>query len=351
MKQPERPAPQRAAPRAIPVSTPTAGPFADRPAVWLDWKDLTGEDIDAIPRERAVVLVTVSPLEVHGPHLPVVCDNLEAEALSHRSAEKLKALHPEIIFLHLPPIYVAADVLPHVGSLAFRPSTIERVLEDLGRSLCKQGFRRIWVSSFHGGPRHFVPIEIACDRVNRRYGGAMISVFGLLLNRLTGGSTSLDGVLGHVPGVVAADLAGDAHGGAVETSILLHLAPDRVKACWRDLPQRTVGIQLAERGIGPLEEPGRRPSLAGMISGFRHKIKYFHDETYAGNPAVADPAHGAAFVDILADHTAVALDEVLRRQRPLRACHSPLFRIRWLFSSELVGKVFERAVGYQSRVF
>lgn len=351
MQQPERSSPARSAPRAIPTSTPTAGPFADRPAIWLDWKDLTGEDIDAIPRERAVVLVTVSPLEVHGPHLPVVCDNLEAEALSHRSAEKLKALHPDLIFLHLPPIYVAADVLPHVGSLAFRPSTIERVLEDLGRSLCKQGFRRIWVSSFHGGPRHFVPIEIACDRVNRRYGGAMVSTFGLLLNKLTGGSTSLDGVLGHVPGVVAADLVGDAHGGAVETSILLHLAPDRVKEGWQRLPQRTVDIRLAERGLAPLEQAGQRPSLAGLLRGFRHKIKYFEAETYAGKPAVADAAQGAAFVDILAGHAAEALDEVLRGQRPLSDCRSPLWRIRWVFANELLGKVFERMVGFQSRVF
>jgi creatinine amidohydrolase len=333
------------------TATPTPGPFPDRPAVWLDWKDLTGADIDALPREHTVVLVSVSPLEVHGPHLPTICDNLEAEALSHCAAEKLKARHPELVFLHLPPIYTAADVLPHVGSIAFRSSTIRAVLEDLGRSLCKQGFARIWVSSFHGGPRHFVPIEMACAAVNARYGGAMVSTFGLLLNLLTGGSTSLDAVLGGVDGVVAEDLRGDAHGGAVETSILLHLAGERVREGWQTLPQRTVDIALRERGLAPIEAPGTRPSLGRLFRGFRHKIKYFEDETYAGKPSVASDDKGAAFVDILAEHAATALDEVLRGERALSACYSPLWKARWLFANERLGRAFERAVGYRNRVF
>lgn len=325
-------------------------PAADAPW-WLEWQHLCGADIDAVPRERAVVLVTVSPLEVHGPHLPTICDNLEAEALARRAAEKLHDAHPELIFLHLPPIYVAADVLPHVGSLAFRPSTIIRVLEDLGRTLCKQGFRRIWVSSFHGGPRHFVPIEIACDRVNRRWGGEMISTFGLLLNRLTGGSTSLDAILGGVEGVDPADLRGDAHGGAVETSLLLHLIGERVKDGWQSLPQRTVDIVLRERGVAPIEAAGKRPSLVGLFRGFRHKIKYFEEETYAGKPSVASADKGAAFLDILGGHAAEALAEVVRGERRPDACFSPLWKVRWLFANEPLGRAFERVVGYRNRIF
>lgn len=325
--------------------------FRQQRKVWHEWHEMTGAAIDALPRDRTVVLVTVSPLEVHGPHLPVICDNLEAEAISHEVAVKLLARDPSLIFVHLPPIYTAADVLPHPGSLAFRPSTIVRVVEDLGRSLCRQGFRRIWLSSFHGGPRHFVPIEIACDRVNRRYGGAMISTFGLLLHKLTGGSTSLDAVLGGVAGVNPADLVGDAHGGAVETSLLLHLVPELVGDGWQGLPRRTVDTRLAEAGLPPLETPGRRPSLLELLRGFRHKIKYFEQETYAGTPAVASAERGAAFLDILSSHAADALAEVLAGQRPLEQCRSPLWPLRWVFASETIGAAFERAVGYRNRVF
>ena len=43
----------------------------------LRWETLTKRRFDAIDRERAVVMVTCSPLEVHGPHLPLGADALE----------------------------------------------------------------------------------------------------------------------------------------------------------------------------------------------------------------------------------------------------------------------------------
>ena len=45
----------------------------------LRWEALTKKDFDAIDRSRAVVLLTCSPLEVHGPHLPLGADALEDE--------------------------------------------------------------------------------------------------------------------------------------------------------------------------------------------------------------------------------------------------------------------------------
>jgi len=329
----------------------SAIPFEQRPKVWREWKDLAGPDIDALPRDRTIVLVSVSPLEVHGPHLPVLCDNIEAEGLSHRTAEVLLERRPDLVFVHLPPLYVAADVLPHVGSVMYRSSTVRRVVEDLGRSLVKQGFKRIWVSNFHGGPRHFVPIEQACDRVNRKYGGAMVSTFGLLLNKLTGGSTSLDAVLGPSAGFDPRLLVGDSHGGAVETSMLLHLVGDRVKPGFASLPRRTVDLKLQEQQRPPIETPGKRPSLAQLVRGFKHKLKYYEDETYSGSPSVASAEAGAKFVDILGTHAADALEEVLDGKRRTDQCYSPLWKARWVFSAEWLTRGFELAVSYKQRVF
>ena len=128
----------------------------------LEWKLLTGADFEALRGRRVVVLVTCSPMEVHGPHLPVVADNIEAEQLSLRAAHKLLLRFPDLTFLRLPPIYTAADVLPMRGSIRFRARTIVAVLSELGESLYRQGFPDVWVGNFHGGPRHFVAIEAAC---------------------------------------------------------------------------------------------------------------------------------------------------------------------------------------------
>ncbi len=319
-------------------------------APWLQWDELTGADIDAIDRSRAVVHVAVSPIEVHGPHLPTMTDNIESRGLSSETFRVLQERHPELVVLNLPPIYVASDVLPHVGSIQFRPSTITRVLEDLGRSLVKQGFKRIWVSSFHGGPRHFVPIEVACQRVNKRYGGEMVSVFGTLLGELTGGSSDLGGVLGELPGISAEDMAGDAHGGAVETSIMLHLVGDLVKPVFDTLEQVTVDLKLKREGKPPLVK-GERPTLVELFRGFRYKIKFFEQETYAGKPAVASAEAGKLIVERLALKTADALEQVYLGRRDPATCVSPLWKARWAFTFEPLGRAFEAAVDYRSRVW
>ncbi|MCP5042484.1 MAG: creatininase family protein, partial [bacterium] len=151
------------------------------------WESLTKGDFDRIDRSRAVVLVTCSPLEVHGPHLPMGADALEGEGLAERMLRFLPEHHRDRVFLKLPFIYAATDTVQQPGSLYFQPSTTVRMLTDLGRTLGRQGFSNILVSNFHGGPRHFLAIEKACTRANRRYGTRMASLFSLLITRLTEG--------------------------------------------------------------------------------------------------------------------------------------------------------------------
>ncbi|MCB9797862.1 MAG: creatininase family protein [Alphaproteobacteria bacterium] len=318
-------------------------------SVWREWQYMTGRQIDAVPRDKAVVLLTVSPLEVHGPHLPTVTDNMEGEGLLRRTAELMLERHPDIQFLHLPPIYTAADVLPHVGSLMFRSSTIRRTVEDLGRSLARQGFKHLWISSFHGGPRHFVPIEVACHNTNKRYGAQNLSVFSALLGELTGGSSDLADVLGHVDGVDPHDLVGDSHGGVIETSMMLHLLGQHVDPVWRTLGRLTVEEKLAAQGKEPLNETD--PTLADLFRGFKEKIKYYEDETYAGRPEMASPELGREFIDVLSHHCADALSEVWTGKRSAEDCHSPLWNVRWAFTVRTLGWLFERAVRYRHRVW
>lgn len=317
----------------------------------LEWQYLTGPDFDAMDRENTVVIVACSPLEVHGPHLPVVTDNLEAQKLAERATELLTERHPDIRFVMLPPLYVAADVLPHPGSVAFKQGTIIRVLEDLGRSLARQGFRHIWVSSFHGGPRHFVSIEVAADRVNRRYGTKMVSVFSLLIGRLTGGETDLADMFAHIDGLERELLVGDSHGGAVETSLMLHLLGERVRDVYRELPRRTVDIRLRENGREPLGHPGGRPSFPRLMAGFREKLKFYEAETYSGAPAIASAEAGAEMMEILAGHATEALSELWTGRIGPEDCHSPVWPVRWVFTSRLVTRAFEAAMRYRNRVF
>ena len=191
--------------------------------------------------------------------------------------------------------------LPHPGSLFFRPSTTQAVLEDLGRSLAAQGFHDIIVSNFHGSPRHFLAIETACATVSRERNIRMVCIFSVLLSRLTGGSAELYEVLGIAARREQEDLVGDTHGGLVETSQLLALHPEWVERDYAALPRRTVDIWLAEQGEAPPQiERGKPAGILTMINAFQGGLRFFRAETYAGAPGSASPELGERILDTLA---------------------------------------------------
>lgn len=317
---------------------------------WRDWHHLTGAEIDACDRDTTVILVTSSPIEVHGPHLPTITDICEAEGITEQVARKVKAKHPQLQFLRLPPIYVAADVLPHVGSLMFRQSTIQRVFEDLGQSLARQGFKHVWVGGFHGGPRHFVPVEIALEKTNRRFNTRMISVFALMMKHLTGGGTDLAEVLSVVPGVEAEQLRGDAHGGMIETSLMLHLLGQHVRPVYAQTDRNSVHIAREKAGKVSVAFDGK-PTMPVLIRALLAKLHYYEEHTWSGTPSLASAEFGEAFLDILSDKGAEALCKVWSGEIPLEDSHSPVWKLRWVFSSELLTRAVQRAIGYQARVF
>lgn len=317
----------------------------------LRWETLTKRTFDQLDRANCVVLVTCSPLEVHGPHLPFGADALEGEGLSRRMLQFLPERHRRKTFLQLPFIYAATDTVPQPGSLFFQPSTTTAVLRDLGRSLAAQGFRDVLVNNFHGSPRHFLAIEEACAQVTRERGIRMACIFSVLLTRLTGGSAELYETLGALPGVDKADLIGDTHGGLVETSQLLALHPEWVERDYAALPRRTVEIWLAEQGQAPPAiERGKPAGILTMIKAFRDGLAFFRAETYAGSPGKASPEFGERILDTLGEKGAQAVAEILDGDLPPSEWHSPLWKQRFWFTNPLMVRFFNRLLGVPTGV-
>jgi creatinine amidohydrolase len=317
----------------------------------LRWETLTKRKFDQLDRDRCIVLVTCSPLEVHGPHLPLGADALEGQGLAQRALQYLPEPHRSRTFLQLPFVYAATDTVPQPGSLFFRPSTTMAVLKDLGRSLAAQGFKDIVVSNFHGSPRHFLAIERACDTVTRERNVRMVCLFSVLISRLTGGSAELYDVLGKLPGVDPEDLKGDTHGGLVETSQLLALHPEWVERDYGTLPRRTVDIWLEERGEAlPQVERGKPANFLKMFKAFQSGVSFFRAESYSGTPGKASPELGERIMEVLGTHAAQAMTEILEGKLPPDQWHSPLWSKRFLFTNPAMVWFFNRILGIEKGV-
>jgi creatinine amidohydrolase len=317
----------------------------------LRWETLSKNQFDAIDRERAVVMLTCSPLEVHGPHLPLGTDAFEGDGLAERALRFLPERHHDRSFLALPFIYVAADPVPQPGSIGFRPSTLISVIEDLGRSLASQGFRNVLVSNFHGSPRHFLAIETGCDRVAKATGIRMLCLFSAMLTRLGVEGSELGHVLGHIDGVRATDFDADTHAGLVETSQLLALHPEWVDPSYKSLPKRSTAIWAAENGITHAKARGSGPTaIPAMVAQFKNTLKFFAEETYSGSPAAASAELGESFLDVLAESSAKAITELLDGRLPEAQWHSPIWKLRQLFVNPLAIRALDRLLDTPERV-
>jgi hypothetical protein len=172
-----------------------------------------------------------------------------------------------------------------------------------------------------------------------------------MVRRLTEGTSNLDDVLGDLPGLDPADLEGDTHAGIIETSQLLHLHADRVDPCFKDLPRSTVDSWARSRGEKPSSAGRGDPRrLLQMLRSYRMVLHYFDVETYSGAPAGASAELGGLILDRLAEHAAGLCAELLDGQIGPDECHSPLWRIRFLFLNPLLTRLTNRLFGFRNAI-
>ncbi len=247
--------------------------------------------LDALDRERALAVLTVSPLEEHGPHLPLGVDAFTARHFAREIADRLVAARPGWSAVLAPTLYLGSFALDGVGTVQVRPRVVRDVLVGYGCSLARAGFRHVLVANGHAGPTHLAALDEASAIVGRRTGAMMASLSGHLFSKFRSGRF-LDRVETALGRPLTAEerqaFADDAHGGWWETSMMLMLRPELVDGGFRDLPPATYSLPRRLVPNYPLRDGGRG---------------------YVGHPAMGDPAFARATSDVLA---AEAMDLVNR---------------------------------------
>jgi creatinine amidohydrolase/Fe(II)-dependent formamide hydrolase-like protein len=167
-------------------------------------KEMTPVAIGELLLKRRALIVPVGTTEQHGPHLPLGCDTIIVERLSDDLSAAFSVLRaPTVEF------GVHAVSRPFPGGASLRHRTLHRVMNELIESWEEgAGVREFMILTAQASEAHLEALStIRTDEATVQ----VVDVFGLDFGPL------LD-----QPGAPI-------HGGELDTSLLLYLAPDVVR--------------------------------------------------------------------------------------------------------------------------
>ena len=245
------------------------------------WQDLPWTAFATLPQDTVAVL-PVAAIEQHGPHLPVSVDTTINEALV---AATLALLPDDARVLVLPTqaIGLSVEHVRFAGTLTSSAETLLALWTDIGESVARAGVRRLLILNSHGGQPQLV--DLVCRRLRGR---AKMLAVGCLWSRL-GIPDGLDDPEG-------------IHGGRVETSLMLHVAPERVdmtqarnfRSAWLDRAATYATL-----------------SPEGAV-GFGWETQDLHPAGALGDATLATAEDGARLLRHTASRLAALIDDMRR---------------------------------------
>jgi creatinine amidohydrolase len=213
--------------------------------------------------------------EAHNFHLPYATDVIQCDHVAAEAARRAWEAGTKVVVLPTVPFGVQTGQLDIPLCLNLNPSTQAAVLADLVASLEGQGIRRLVVLNGHGGNDFRQMIRELQPRT------------GVFLAAVNWWKTVDAAPFFAEPGD---------HAGELETSVMMHVAPDLV-------------LPLAEAGDGA----ERRPRIAAFREGWAWTPRRWtavSADTGVGDPAASTPEKGRAFFDAVAERVAAFLVEL-----------------------------------------
>lgn len=184
------------------------------------WFDLSTRDFSEAAASglaaQTVAVLPVAAVEQHGPHLPL---HVDATLLQGVIDAALPLLPADLPVLFLPPqnVGLSTEHLSYPGTLTLAPATLIALWCELGACVARAGVKKLLLFNGHGG--NVAVMDIVARELRRRHGLLVYSAswFSLPLPDKVQGLFSAEE---HRFGI---------HGGEIETSMMLHLAPHTVR--------------------------------------------------------------------------------------------------------------------------
>ena len=233
-----------------------------------NWKSIKDSSFE-------VAILPWSATEAHNYHLPYATDTLECNHIAAESARIAWENGAKVIVLPTVPFGVQSGQLDIPFCLHVDPSTQLAILRDIAVGLQRHGVKKLVILNGHGG-NDFKSIIRELQPT--------VSIFLCSLNWYLAAPPK---EYFHEPGD---------HAGELETSMILHIAPDLV-------------LPLDQAGTGA-EKKFRIEGLRNGWAWAPRQWTKISQDTGVGNPALATAAKGKAFSDATSEKIAAFLTEL-----------------------------------------
>jgi creatinine amidohydrolase len=250
---------------------------------------LSWTQIDALTDKAGVVIVLpAGSIEQHGPHLSCAVD---AQIAVGVVGEALRRLPASVSAFALPPlVYGKSDEhADFPGTLTLDGATLQAMVEQIGDSIYRAGFRKLLIVNAHGGQPQVMEIAAMALRARHRDFIVVPHFVWRVPHRAAEFLSERERRLG-------------LHAGHAETALVLALAPETVRMAHAvaHLPPEFPSQVLADRGRAPCAWMVQDLSPNGVV----------------GDPLPATADQGSAILDSLAASWAEAITDLHRLQWP-----------------------------------
>ena len=249
---------------------------------YLNWKQ-----VDALSREKTLLVLPTAAIEQHGHHLPLATDTLINHLLLGRALAKLPA---DLPVYALPPVHYGKsnEHIGFPGTLSVSATTFMAVVRDLGASLASAGFRNLVLYNTHGGNASLV--DVLTRDLRGEFGLRTFALYG------SGGTT--------FEGLTSQERAYGFHAGEVETAFLLAATPELV-----DKSAYTANY-IADVATPELLLPENAPATFAWLT------RDIAPSGVLGDPRPATAQNGELWIEAAATRLAAALQAMADYQAP-----------------------------------
>ncbi len=247
----------------------------------------TSPEVAKLPFQDLVVVAPLGSFEQHGPHLPLTTDTDLVTAI----AGALESALPGKVLL-LPALWIGHSThhMQFPGTLDIPQMHYIAVIQDLCRSILAMGATRILLLNGHGG--NDIPVRAALREVKTELAGRPgVHVLYAAYWMLAAAS---------IRQIRESELGGLGHACEMETSLMLHLHPDRVR------------MDLARRDGPAHTSPYRQADMQHAKPAY--SVNEFHEISSSGvvgHPDLATSEKGRRFFEAIVRDVAAFVEDLL----------------------------------------